>query len=66
MEIILNGDPISVSIGTSIAQILEIYKIVAESVVVEWNGAIVRSDAYGGTCLNDGDRLEFIRFVGGG
>jgi sulfur carrier protein len=66
MNIIVNGERKSVSAGITIAQLLDLYKIVPATVVTEFNGLIVLPDTYAGSCLSEGDRLEFIRFVGGG
>jgi thiamine biosynthesis protein ThiS len=66
MNIFINGEQKTVSSSMTIAQILETYMIVPETIVVELNENIVQPDAYAGSSLAEGDRLEFIRFVGGG
>ncbi len=38
----------------------------ADRVAVEKNGEIVRRGDFSATALHDGDRLEIVRFVGGG
>ena len=38
----------------------------AAQVAVEHNGAILRREDFSTTPLSDGDRLEVVRFVGGG
>ncbi|ULO05858.1 sulfur carrier protein ThiS [Paenibacillus sp. 19GGS1-52] len=35
-------------------------------IIVELNGAIISREEYGNVCLNDGDRIELVHFVGGG
>lgn len=38
----------------------------AEQVAVEHNGAILKREDFSTTALSDGDKLEVVRFVGGG
>lgn len=38
----------------------------AAQVAVEHNGAILRREDFAAVPLSDGDRLEVVRFVGGG
>ena len=66
MNIVLNGEQKTVSAGITIARLLDTYKIVPATIVVELNEVIVQPDLYTSCCLAEGDRLEFIRFVGGG
>ena len=66
MNISINGDRKSVPDGATLARILELFNIVAATIIVEHNGAIIHPDFFAGTPLSDGDQLEFIRFVGGG
>jgi len=66
MNIEINGEQKTASVGITIAQLLETYKIVPATIVVELNKVIVKPDTYTRSCLSQGDKLEFIRFVGGG
>ena len=66
MNIVLNGDQKKVAVGTSISQLLDTYKIVPETIIVQLNGMLVQLDVIGDEGLSEGDQLEFIRFVGGG
>jgi sulfur carrier protein len=66
MNITINGEQKTVPDSATVAEILELFKIVAATIVVEHNGAIIQPDSYAGSSLAEGDRLEFIRFVGGG
>ena len=59
MNVHLNGRLKALPSGLTIAQLLEELKI------VELNGDIVHPETYNKRLLED-DRLEFIRFVGGG
>ena len=52
--------------ATTIAALLEELGIGDKAVVAEHNGVIVRPDDFARTLLSAGDRIELIRFVGGG
>jgi thiamine biosynthesis protein ThiS len=66
MNLFVNGEQKTVSHGITIAQLLDMYRITPATMVVELNEVIIAPEAYAGSCLSEGDRLEFIRFVGGG
>jgi thiamine biosynthesis protein ThiS len=66
MNIVINGEQKTVSAGITIAQLLDSFKIVPATIVAELNEVIVLPDTYTSSSLLEGDRLEFIRFVGGG
>ncbi len=52
--------------GQSVASLLSDLGVQAERVAVELNLAIVDRQAFTGTSLRDGDRVEVIGFIGGG
>jgi thiamine biosynthesis protein ThiS len=66
MNIYINGEQKTFFSGITIAQILETYKILPASIVVELNEVILQPEMFAENRLADGDRIEFIRFVGGG
>ena len=66
MCITLNGENREVTEGHSVASLLSDLGIPAERVAVELNLTIVDRQAFTGTSLRDGDRLEVIGFIGGG
>ncbi len=66
MRITLNGENREVTGGHSVASLLSDLGIPAERVAVELNLTIVDRQAFTGTALRDGDRLEVIGFIGGG
>ena len=65
MNVLINGKNQALSQSVTIARLLDELKIVPAAVVVELNGEIVQADAFNNS-LSEDDRLEFIRFVGGG
>ena len=66
MRLVVNGEPREVPQGSTVEDLLRQVGVNPASVVVERNGEIVARDAFGATDLADGDRIEIVRFVGGG
>ena len=66
VTIILNGEPRPIEPGLTVAALLEALAIPASDTVAEINGHIVPRAHFPETALGDGDRVELIRFVGGG
>lgn len=66
MEIVLNGEPHTATGGATVLDLLTQLNIHPSRVAIERNGLIVRKDAWAGTALEPGDRLEIVHFVGGG
>lgn len=65
MTFIVNGKELNENIQT-VNELIDHYNIDPLSVVVEKNGVIVHRDQYIYTHVEDGDRFEIVRFVGGG
>ena len=66
MNIRINGEHRTIAAGLTITQLLVAHKIAPATIVVELNEVIIQPDLYTSIPLAEGDRLEFIRFVGGG
>lgn len=66
MTVRLNGGPWETEGETTVAGLLERQGWDAERVAVEHNGAILKREDFSTTILSDGDKLEVVRFVGGG
>ncbi len=66
MEIKLNGETREVDAETTIARLLEQLGIQPNNLAVEHNGEFLEEDALEHTMVRAGDRLEVVRFVGGG
>jgi len=66
IRIEVNGQTREVSGGSSVADLLEQLELDRRTVVVELNRRIVRRDDLDGAELEAGDRVELVRFVGGG
>lgn len=66
VDIIVNGEALSVPHACTVLELLLARKLAPESVVVEINLAIVPADTFAHTVLQAGDSLEILYFVGGG
>lgn len=66
IKITVNGREESCPYGFSISDYLAAKGVNCAQVVAERNGVILKPEAFAGTSLQDGDSIEFIRFVGGG
>jgi len=66
VSLTVNGQAQGVPEGTTVEQLLKLLDIVAERVVVEVNVKILRRREHAGAVLKAGDRVEIVRFVGGG
>ncbi|MBA5865927.1 MAG: sulfur carrier protein ThiS [Nitrospira sp. CR1.3] len=65
MQVKINGKAEEVA-GGSVLDLLQAKKIEPQMVAVEVNDAMVERDRLGTTQLKDGDRLEFLFYMGGG
>ncbi len=65
MQVKINGKPEEVSAG-SILDLLQAKKIEPQMVAVEVNDVMMEREQLGSTQLKDGDRLEFLFYMGGG
>lgn len=65
MEIVLNGEPMSIE-SLTLLGLLDRLKIDPRRVAIELNLDILPKSDYEKTILKDGDKLEIVHFVGGG
>lgn len=66
VPIVLNGEERTVPAGLTAAGLLRELEVDPRGVVVEVNRDIVRREALEETTVDAGDRVEIVRFVGGG
>jgi sulfur carrier protein len=66
IEVTVNGAPRAVPAGTTVAGLLALLGVRAETVAVERNGAVVRRRDHSEVRLEAGDAIEVVTFVGGG
>ncbi|MBL8018220.1 MAG: sulfur carrier protein ThiS [Leptospirales bacterium] len=62
---IVNGKAIALEVDT-LTELLEKLEIKPATVAIEINGEIPRRETWGSFKVNAADRIEIIKFVGGG
>ena len=65
-KIQLNGDPYEINGGTNLNELLNKLKIQKNKVAIEVNGEIVEKSKYPNLILHQGDKVEIVKFIGGG
>jgi sulfur carrier protein len=67
MELIINGKTIQCGEGLSVTALLGEQEVkMPDMVSVELNGEILRREKFDQTTLKQGDKVEFLYFMGGG
>ncbi len=66
MQIILNGQQKNLDKNITLSTLLDSLDLHPDTVVAEINGQIIRPEQYSLLGLKDDDKVELIRFVGGG
>jgi sulfur carrier protein len=67
MTIQINGEPAEIGGEMTVTQLLAERKVkMPDMVSVELNGEILSRGTFGETAIKDGDKVEFLYFMGGG
>ena len=66
IQVSVNGEPLRVPSGSTVADILRQLSLDRARVAVEHNQRVVPRGEHASLRLNHGDRLEIVTFVGGG
>ncbi len=66
MDIVLNGDMLALSDGSTIVDLLQTQDLAERRVAVEVNGEIVPRGRHATHALREGDRVEIVHALGGG
>ncbi|MGE8497315.1 MAG: sulfur carrier protein ThiS [Pseudomonas sp.] len=66
MRIQLNGEPLELPDGQSVADLIGRLDLTGRRVAVELNLDIVPRSQHASTVLNDGDQVEVVHAIGGG
>jgi len=66
IHILCNGNNHPIPEGMHLESLLQTLDLPPDSVVAEINKKIIQPDQYAQLQLKDGDKVELIRFVGGG
>jgi len=66
MTILINGEQKAVNDNLSVEGLLKSFHIDPSAVVVERNEMVLPRQRFGETLVTAGDKIEIVRFVGGG
>ncbi len=66
MKIILNGKEEILDGVTTVAGLIVLKKLNPNAVIVEYNYSLVKKEDWSDMVIRENDRLEILRFVGGG
>jgi len=66
MTAVVNGAEWPLAEGMTVARLLSAMGLPPGMTVVELNGRVLRRPEFEACALGDGDRVEVVRFVGGG
>lgn len=66
IQVSVNGELLEVPRGSTIADLLRRLSLDSARVAVEHNLRVVPRAEHPSLCLNHGDRVEIVTFVGGG
>lgn len=66
IKVQLNGEDHEVEERSTVLDLLEALGFSPVKIAVEHNLEVVPKSAYAETVLSDGDRIEIVRFIGGG
>ncbi len=66
ITVVVNGEVLKVAAESTVFDLLKILQITDQRIAVERNGEFLDQGSDISTILKDGDKLELVRFVGGG
>jgi sulfur carrier protein len=66
MTTVVNGNPLNVKAGSTLADLLDQFSLPAKNVLVERNGEPVSRDAFSTVRLETDDQIEIVNMVAGG
>jgi sulfur carrier protein len=66
IPVVVNGESHEIPSGTTVAELIVRLGLGDRRVAVERNREVVPRARHDDTCLEPGDRLELVTFVGGG
>ncbi len=66
MRIMVNGEPREARGGWTLLELLRAMGVEKDRIAVELNGRVVRARELDAVALKERDRVEIVRFVGGG
>jgi thiamine biosynthesis protein ThiS len=66
MTILLNGEPADARNAKTIAELVELFQLPPETVLIEHNGVALHRHEWAQRAIYQDDRIELLRVVAGG
>jgi len=66
LTISVNGDPMEIPSGTTVAALLQLLHLETAQIAVELDGDVVGREGWWDISIAPGATVEIVRFVGGG
>ena len=66
LSIVLNGEPFGLPKKISIVELFDLLELSSKFMAVEVNNEIVFRDSWETFLINQGDKIELVRAIGGG
>jgi len=66
MKIILNGEATQIDDNSTVLQVLQKYNLDSKLTVVEINLTVLKKEQFNTFFVKEDDKIELIRFMGGG
>ncbi len=67
MKLTINGKDVETNGSSTVTELLKEQKVKwPDMVSVELNGQIIKRDTFSSTVVDEGDKVEFLYFMGGG
>ncbi|MFZ5595796.1 MAG: sulfur carrier protein ThiS [Bacillota bacterium] len=66
IKVILNGREEALPEGITVSGLVSLKGISPDTVIVEHNYSLLKKEDWSGVVLKEADRIEILRFVGGG
>jgi sulfur carrier protein len=66
VTISVNGDPMEVPSGTTVAALVQLLDVETAQIAVELDGNVAQRERWREIAITPGATLEIVRFVGGG
>lgn len=66
MKILVNGKEESIKEGMTLDEVINLKSYNPSHILVVYNSELIRRESLAGVVMKDNDRIEFLKFVGGG
>lgn len=66
LTLMVNGEPTAIEPGTTLGQLVDSLALGERRIAVELNETVIPRSEHPDRVLEDGDRIEIIRAIGGG